>query len=386
MTEFKYVTHAQQVIFGVGALRQLPTALDDFGLRRALLCTTPHLTESGHVARLQALLGDRLAVVYDSVEPHVPDTQLDECLALAESHKVDVVIGLGGGSPIGMAKATALGLEARRRGIEQAQAAHSYDQPLVPNIAIPTTYAGSEMTPVYGVTRTQEDGSTRKVTVRDHKVTPKLTLYDPALTLDLPPVMTASTGINALAHCIESVYSATRNPLSTATALLGIRYITGSLVTCFNQPTDMAARTQMLIGAHMGGTCLSTVLMGVHHGTCHVLGGTAGVPHGVANSIILPHAIRYNSDQLGSLIAQAGEAMGITRNGRSDQQMAEATADAVHELVAQLGLPQRLRDASVPESLLPKLAENMLKSGSVRDNPKPVATLDDAMGILQAAW
>jgi alcohol dehydrogenase class IV len=332
------------------------------------------------------MLGATLPVVYDQVEPHVPDYQLDVCVALAEQHGIDAVIGLGGGSPIGMAKAVALEVEAQRTGVSRAVSKHPYDQPLVPNIAIPTTYAGSEMTPVYGVTRVQDDGSTRKITVRDFKITPKLTLYDPELTLNLPPGLTASTGINALAHCIESVYSATRNPLSTATALLGIRYITGALVQCFNEPENMAARTEMLIGSHMGGTCLSTVLMGVHHGTCHVLGGTAGVPHGIANSIVLPHAIRYNSDQLADLIAMAGEAMGIVRDGRSDYEMAQATADAVYALVSQLNVPQHLKDVGVDEALLPKLAENMLKSSAVQDNPKPVATIEDAMSILRAAW
>jgi len=257
---------------------------------------------------------------------------------------------------------------------------------MFPNIAIPTTYAGSEMTPVYGVTRAQRDGSTRKVTVRDNKITPKLTLYDPELTLNLPPALTASTGVNSLAHCIESVYSATRNPLSTATALLGIRHITGALATCYAEPENLAARTEMLVGSHMGGTCLATVVMGVHHGTCHVLGGTAGVPHGVANSIILPHAIRFNADVLAEYIALAGEAMGIDRTGKSDEAVAQQTADAVYDLVSKLGVPQRLRDADVPEDILPKLAENMLLSSSVRNNPKPVETVDDAMEILQAAW
>lgn len=386
MNGYQVITYAQRVIFGAGALDNLPDALEGFGLKRVMLCTTPHLTANGHVARVQALLGDHLVVVFDQVEPHVPDYQLEECLALAEKYNIDSVIGLGGGSPIGMAKAVSLELEARRTGVARVVSKHPNDQPLIPTIAIPTTYAGSEMTPVYGVTRAQPDGSTRKVTVRDHKITPKLTLYDPLLTLNLPPSLTASTGINALAHCIESVYSATRNPLSTATALLGIRYITASLVRCFREPENMEARTLMFMGAHMGGTCLSSVLMGVHHGTCHVLGGTAGVPHGIANSIVLPHAIRYNADQLADLIAMAGEAMGIVRDGRTDLELAEATADAVYLLVSQLDVPQHLKDVGVPEALLPKLAENMLKSSAVQDNPKPVATLEDAMSILHAAW
>lgn len=386
MKTFEYVSQAQQVVFGAGALAALGDALHTFGLQRLMLCTTPHLTSNGHVDRLRHVLGDKLVVVYDQVAPHVPDHQLAACLDLAEHHTIDGVIGLGGGSPIGMAKAVSLELEAKRRGVALVTAAHAYDQPLIPNIAIPTTYAGSEMTPVYGITRVQADGSTRKVTVRDYKVTPKLTIYDPTLTLNLPPALTASTGVNSLAHCIESVYSATRNPLSTGAALLGIRYITNALGACFRDPENLDARTEMFMGAHMGGTCLATVMMGVHHGTCHVLGGTAGVPHGVANSIILPHAIRYNADELGGLIALAGEAMGIARGDMSDEQMAHATADAVHDLVSQLDVPQRLRDAGVARAMLPKLAENMLISKAVNSNPKPVATLEQAMSILEGAW
>jgi alcohol dehydrogenase class IV len=136
----------------------------------------------------------------------------------------------------------------------------------------------------------------------------------------------------------------------------------------------------------MGGKSLATVEMGVHHGTCHVLGGTAGVPHGIANCIMLPHAIRYNSDQLAGLIAMAGEAMGVARANRSDEALAHATFDSVYELIGQLNVPQRLRDVGVNKALLPKLAANMLKSSAVQNNPKPVSTLEDAMSILRAAW
>jgi maleylacetate reductase len=386
MTSFNYVSQAQQVIFGAGEVENLPTYLAEFGIKRVMICTTPHLTQNGILGRLVDILGDTLVAYHDQVQPHVPGHQLEQCLELAAENRVDAVIGLGGGSPIGMAKAVALELETHLTGHKVSEAKHAYDQPMVPNIAIPTTYAGSEMTPVYGVTRVQEDGSTRKVTVRDHKITPKLTLYDPELTLSLPPALTASTGVNSLAHCIESVYSATRNPLSTATALLGIKHITSSLVTCYEQPENLDARTQMFVGSHMGGTCLATVVMGVHHGTCHVLGGTAGVPHGVANSIILPHAIRYNADELGEYIAMAGEQMGVERGDMSNEEMAHATADAVYALVGKLGVPQRLRDADVPKDLLPKLARNMLLSKSVNNNPKPIATLENAMSILEAAW
>jgi len=386
MQSFNYVSSAQRVIFGTGIIKELAQILSEFKLNRLMLCTTPHLVKNGTAEQIKNMLGDQLIVIYDKVKPHVPYFQLEECLQLAEDYQIDSVIGLGGGSPIGMAKAIALELEAKQQGISVASAQHAFDQPIIPSIAIPTTYTGSEMTPVYGVSRLQDDGSMRKVTVRDYKITSKLTIYDPMLTIDLPVNLTASTGINALAHCIEAVYSATRNPLSTATALHGIKLITTWLLKCIEEPDNLEARSNMLMGAHMGGTSLATVVMGVHHGTCHVLGGTAGIPHGIANSIILPHAIRYNADQLGDLIALAGEAMGLQRDQQTDQEIAEATAQAIYELISKLNVPQRLQDTDIDKQLLPKLAENMLKSKAIKNNPKPVNTFDDAMSILNAAW
>lgn len=386
MNQFHYATVAQEIIFGVGALDRLGEAVTPYGWERLMLCASPSLRKSGVVDRIAALLGRRLVVTFAEVSPHVQASQLEAAVNTADAHQIDAVIGLGGGSPLGMAKAVSLTLEARRAGVNLARANYPTEQPLIPGIAIPTTYAGSEMTPTYGITRAMDDGSTHKITIRDNKVTPKLVIYDPALTLDLPPVVTASTGINALAHCIEAIYSIRRNPLSTAAARSGIGYMIGALPRCFQDGADLLARTDMLVGANLGGQCLATVTMGVHHGTCHVLGGTAGVPHGVANSIILPHAIRFNLDTVAPLLAQVGEAMGISHAGKTDVEVGEAVAGRVYDLVGQMALPQRLRDVDVPESLLPRLAEHMLISTAVKDNPKPVTTTDEAMSLLRAAW
>jgi len=386
VNEFRYTTHAQEVIFGVGALKKLGDAVRVYGWERLMLCTSPSLVKNGTVTQIERSLNTRLVVTYARVSQHVQASQVAEALTLADENQVDAVIGLGGGSPVGMAKAISTKLEAKRSGVEVAKARYPTEQPVIPGIAIPTTYAGSEMTATYGITQEMEDGSTRKITVRDDKITPKLVIYDPSLTLDLPPNVTASTGINALAHCVEAVYSIRRNPLSTASALLGVQYITQSLLRCVQQGDDLAARTSMMVGAHLGGQSLATAAMVIHHGTCQVLGGTADVPHGVANSIILPHAIRFNLDTVAPLIAQVGEAMGLARNGKSDEAMGEQVAQAVYDLVGQMGLPQRLRDTGVAEELLPKLAENMLKSKPVSDNPKPVTSLEQALVFLRLAW
>lgn len=381
--QFQYTSYPQQVIFGAGAIAQLGKAAESLHWQRLMLCTTGSVRRGGELANAQAALGNRLVTIYEPVEPHVPDYQVKEALERAAENEVDAVIGMGGGSPIGMAKAVSLALEERRTG-QPARAAYPTDQPRVPVIAIPTTYAGSEMTPVYGITYHTE-GVARKITVSDPKVTPRLTIYDPMLTLNLPPAMTGSTGINALAHCIEAVYSITRNPLSTAAALAGAGCIARALPRCYAKGDDLEARTEMLIGSYLAGTALSNVAMGLHHGVCHVLGGTAGVPHGAANAIMLPHVMRFNLDATAPQLAQVAEAMGMTRDGQSDQALAESAAGRVYDLVAAMNLPQRLSEVGVNEDDLQRLAELAAESRTVKNNPKPIDALQ-VESLLRAAW
>jgi maleylacetate reductase len=392
---FRYLGYAQEVIFGPGSLARLSDAIQGFGLRRLLLCTTGSARRTGRVEQVGRVLGDCLCATYDHVQPHVPEAQVAEALAVAAQHEVDAVIGLGGGSPIGMAKAVSQALEEQRTG-KPARAAFPTDQPRVPVIAIPTTYAGSEMTAVYGVTRHKPTGESLKVTASDPKLAPKLVIYDPELTLDLPPELTASTGINAMAHCVEALYSITRHPLSTAAALSGLRLISRALPRCHAQPGDLAARTEMLAGAHLAGASLASAAMALHHGLCHVLGGTAGVPHGIANSIILPHAMRFNADAPvppppdDIWGVQAATALGLAPTTTSRWAAAEAAADAaadwVYQLVGQLGLPQHLREAGVRQADLPRLAQLAFESRTVQNNPKPIASPAALETLLRAAW
>jgi maleylacetate reductase len=370
MDEFRYVSYAQEVIFAPGALAQLSEAVERFRWKKVLLCSSHSMQVRGRVASLKSSLGECLVATFDRVQPHVQDVQVDQVLELANQHEIDAVIGLGGGSPIGMAKAVGY---ARK--------------PSIPIIAIPTTYAGSEMTAVYGITHSR-DNPPRKVTVSDPKIAPKLVLYDPELTLDLPPEMTASTGINALAHCIEALYSKKRNPLSTAAATSGVRHIFNSLLRCYTHPNDLEARAEMLQGAHLAGLSLASVSMGLHHGLCHVLGGTANIPHGIANSIILPYAIRFNADVTAPQLLPAAEAMGISLDGNSPTAAIEMMTQKISDLVGQMNLPQRLRDARVPlkESDLAHLAQLAFQNRTVQNNPKLITEPAQIEALLRAAW
>src|SRR5215510_14416412 len=297
MDRFRYNSYAQEISFGAGSLNHLNEVVERLGCQRLMLCANHSMRVNGHLTLVENILGERLIVSLDQIHPHVQDVQFDEALALAVENNIEAIIGIGGGSPIGMAKAVSATLGKDSNST-------------FPVIAIPTTYAGSEMTPVYGITNTKENPP-QKVTARNPKIVPQLVIYDPNLTLDLPPKLTASTGVNALAHCIEALYSINRNPISTAAATSGVHHIFDALLRCYTHPDDLEARSEMLLGSHLAGLSLASVTMGLHHSLCHELGGTANVSHGIANSIILPHAIRFNADATATQLIPAAEAMGV---------------------------------------------------------------------------
>lgn len=372
MEAFHLTNSAQTVIFGRGSVAQLADMVSQSGWRRVMVCTTPHFRERGHLAPIEAALGLRLAITFEDVQPHVPALQVADATALADRYQIDAVIGLGGGSSIGTAKAVSLTLR------EQSSAP-------IPVIAIPTTYAGSEMTPVFGVTE-EVEGVARKVTRSDMRVVPQLVIYDPLLTLDLPPRMTAGTGINAVAHCIEALYSSTRNPLSSSVAAGGLRAIAHTLIRCYSNGDDVDARGEMLSGAFLAGTALAHVTMGLHHGICHVIGGTTGAAHGDANSVILPHAMRFHLPEVAPYLAEAAIAMGVVSPGQSVEAAAEAAIQQVSDWVAAMHLPARLRDLGISEQQLSELAQLAFANRTVRSDPRPIHDAAELESLLRAAW
>jgi maleylacetate reductase len=380
MDDFQYNSYQQEVIFAPGALAHLDQVTDRYGWQRIMLCTNRSLGVNGRLTSLAAVLGDRLAAVYDRVKPHVQDDQVAEALQLAVKNEIDAIIGMGGGSPIGMAKALA------PRLAEQPPARFTQAGSRLPAvIAIPTTYSGSEMTPVYGITHAGETPP-RKVTARDPRSVPILVVYDPELTLDLPPEMTASTGINALAHCFEALYSIRRNPLSTSAAIAAVRFICSALLRCYQHGDDLQARAAMFTGSHLAGLSLASVAMGLHHGLCHVLGGSANVPHGIANSIILPHAIRFNADATADQLLPAALAMGVSVDCLPPVEAVRIAAQQIFALVGQMNLPQRLRDVGVQQADLPRIAQLAFQNHTVQNNPKPITAASQIEELLLEAW
>jgi maleylacetate reductase len=369
---FRYHSFPQEIVFGAGGLAQLAAIVSARAWERVLLVTTRSQRMNGTVGRIEQHLENKLAAVFDATQQHVPQANVDTVVEMAQAHRADVLLALGGGSAIGAAKATS-----------HALAAPDPTSPAISIAAIPTTYAGSEMTPVFGVTRVRE-GISKKETANDARVLPCVVVYDPRLTLDVPPELTASTGVNAFAHCVEAVYSRTRNPLSTLAAVEAARLIFDALPRCYENGVDLTARTEMLRGSYLAGAALANVAMGLHHGICHVLGGSANVPHGIANAIILPHAIRFNADACAPELVPLAKAVGI---GRGDAvEMANALAVGVGEWITAMELPTRLRDAGVQHPDLAKLAELAFANKTVHNNPKPIADSGTLKALLEQAW
>jgi len=285
MMEFEFAALPWRIIFGAGALRRLPDELDCRSLTRVLVLSTPE--QRHHADAVAALIGARCSGIFDQAVMHVPTTTVADAQALASSLDVNCTVSIGGGSTTGLGKALAL-----KSGLA--------------NIAIPTTYAGSEMTNVWGMT---EAG--RKTTGRDNKVVPEFAIYDPELTLDLPAAISGPSGINAMAQAVVNVTAASPNPIISALAVDGIRALAGSLPTVVAEPHNIEARTEALYGACLAGAALGVGITNLHHRLCHTLGGSFNTPHADTHAILLAYSVAYNSAAVPDATRRVAEAMGV---------------------------------------------------------------------------
>lgn len=346
MTPFTYDALPMRVIFGVGTLDQLPEEVARLGAAKALvLCTEPQRAQAEDVAER---LGDRAVGVYDKAVMHVPVESAEAARVEARRLGADCCVAVGGGSTIGLGKAIALDSD-------------------LPIIAVPTTYAGSEMTPIWGLT---EDGVKR--TGRDRRVLPRTVIYDPTLTVTLPGFISGPSGLNAIAHCVEALYAEDANPIISLMAEEGIRALGRSLADVVARPDDMAARGDALYGAWLSGAALGAVGMGLHHKLCHTLGGTFNLPHAEVHAIIIAHAAAYNRRAAPEAMARVARALG-----------AEDAAGGLYDLAVAVGAKVRLADIGMTAADLDKAAD--LATRNPYHNPEPV-TREGVRALLQHAF
>jgi maleylacetate reductase len=358
--------YAQQIHFGRGVLASMRVIVRDLGGRRVMLVTTRTRAESAEVRRLVTGLGPLLESVFAEARPHVPTGTVQAALQQARRDGIDTIVSFGGGSCADLGKAVCYFTE-HEAGTPGAS---FFDRPSLPHVAIPTTYSGAELTPFFGVT---DEAAGRKSGAGGPTVAPVAVVYDPEVTLSTPPRVSAETGMNALAHCVEASYSPGRTPEAEAVALAGAARIVDALPQVVERPGDLAARAAMLAGAVLGGRCLQNASMGVHHGLAQLLGGRTGMAHGLANAVLLAHAVRFNADAIPDELGRLGAALGTGD-----------VAGAIDALRQRLGLPGRLSECGVSDDDLDAVARLAASSPSVASNPKPV-TSEDARAILQAA-
>lgn len=346
MAGFTYTARPARIVFGPGTIEHVADEVERLGRSRALILASPQLAAPGD--RVEKVLGPLEAARFDGAAMHTPVEITEQALAALTSSRADCVVAVGGGSTTGLAKALAA-----RTGVDQ--------------VILPTTYAGSEVTPVLGET---ENGV--KTTRSSPEILPETVIYDVELSAGLPVPIAVTSSVNALAHAVEALYSPEANPVVDGMALDAIAHLARGLRTLGSAPRDPDARTDLLHGAWLAGTCLGAVGMGLHHKLCHTLGGSFDLPHAPTHTVVLPHAMAYNAPAAPEAMRRIADALG-----------AADAPTAVFDLITRAGGPTSLRELGLAETDLDRAAD--LATGKPYPNPAPV-TRDGIRELLARAW
>lgn len=333
MLSFVYQSPSPRVVFGAGAVVYLVREIEALGATRALILSTPEQRASAE--RIAELLGPRAAGVFAKAVMHVPIESARDARDEARRLDADCAVAIGGGSTTGLGKAIALDCG-------------------LPIVVIPTTYAGSEMTSIYGLT----EGGVKK-TGRDARVLPRTVIYDAELSVSLPLAVSITSGLNAIAHAAEGLYAHDGNPIAALMAEEGIRAMAAALVAIHDDAHDLTARGDALYGAWLCGTVLGAVSMGLHHKLCHTVGGTFNLPHAELHTVMLPHALGYNARHAPEAMRRIARALG-----------AQDAVAGLQALVETLRAPRSLREIGMTQTGLDRVAD--LAVSQPYPNPRPL--------------
>jgi maleylacetate reductase len=343
---FKHESTPAKVHFGAGAIQQLASNVAALGCKRALILSMPN--QSHEALRAASYLGPLAAGIYASAVERTPSKAANDAIAHLHQTEADCTVAIGGGSVIGLSKAIAL-----RTDVHQ--------------IVVPTTYSGSEVTPLHN--QTENDRGTILV---DAKILPEVVIYDPELTLDLPLRTTVSSAISAMAHAVEALYARNRTPISSMMAQEGLRAFATALPILVADPKNETARSEALYGAWLCGSVLGQVEMALHHKLCDVISHAFARPHALAHAVILPHAIAYNEAATRVQLVPVCEALGGT-----------SASDALAAFVRKVGAPSNLKELGLVESDLDRATA--LVQSDVFWNPEEITPAGIRL-VLQRAW
>jgi alcohol dehydrogenase class IV len=375
------------VISGQGSLGKLAEEVERLGGNRALVLISPSVAKTFLLDRVKAALGDKCTAVFDEVKPHSPTESIGKAVELARDANVDVLVSVGGGSAVdtgkGVAALLAEGGSLPRFAVRftppNKKEVPPMPAPKIPHIAIPTTLSGGEYSYSAGIT---EAG--KKFIVADPKLAPKVVLLDPEAAATAPGRLLAASGMNALAHCVEAVYSTQTQPLTEAYCLTGIGLIARYLPRAVADSADLEALNHVQVAACLSGMGVYSAWTGIHHAIVHVIGGRYKAPHAEIHALMLPYGMRWNLDAVERQYLRMAREIGIET--ANEKALAAAVPEYVYGMNQKMGLPLKLRDLGVPRDGLKQLSVDTLSDYSIHTNPKPVHSAEQVMEVLEAAW
>jgi alcohol dehydrogenase class IV len=377
----------ERIVSGPGSIAKLPDEIERAGGTRALLVISPSVAKTFLLDRIKSGLGAKCAAVFDEVKPHSPTDSIVKAVERAREARIDALVSAGGGSAIDSAKGVAALLAeggslpdyAVRFAPPDKKEVPPMPAPKLPHIAIPTTFSGGEYSYSAGIT---EGG--RKYIVADPKLAPRTVLLDPEAAATAPARLLAASGMNALAHCVEAVYSTETQPLTDAYCLRAVGLIARYLPRAVANSRDLEALSYVQVAACLSGMGVYSAWTGIHHAIVHVIGGRYKAPHAEIHALMLPYAMRWNLDATIDAHARMAREIGIL--GPDEKALAAAVPEHIFAMNRTMDLPLRLRELGVPREGLRELASAALNDYSIHTNPKPVTAPEQVLQVLETAW
>jgi alcohol dehydrogenase class IV len=372
-----------RLAYGINAVKDVGAEVDELKCSKAFIVTDKGVTDAGLVEKVEKALGNKLVGKYDECPQDSGFHIVNQAAEIARKAGADCLVSVGGGSVIDTAKGMAI-LVSEGGNLEDYSGFQLLTHPITPHIVIPTTAGtGSEVTYAFVIKNWEKN---QKLLYADDYLMPNTAILDPVMTQGLPPMLTATTGMDALTHAIEAIHALQAEPMSDYMAFGAIQMIMEHLPTCVEKGDDLVARGQQQIAATMAGIAFSNAQVGLVHAMAHCVGALFKVPHGMANSILLPYVMQFNLEDCSDRYALVARAMGVYEKGMSDEDASNAAIEAVWEFTRKMGVPQKLSEVGVAEAGLAEAAELAMYDGSMVYNPRIVMEAEEVLGVYKKAF
>jgi aldehyde dehydrogenase (NAD+) len=372
-----------KIVFGAGTARDVEVEMSGLGCSRALVVTDPGVIAAGLVEEVLKAIGERCAGVWSEVPQDTGVGIVNRAAAFAREEGADCVVSVGGGSVIDTGKGVCI-LLTEGGSLENFEGMQLLTRPQTPHIVIPTTAGtGSEVTSTAVIL---DERKGQKILITEHFNTPRIAILDPVMIQKLPPLLTASTGMDAMTHAVEALQSVQREPIADGLAMHSIRLLHRFLPVCTQNGNDLAARGQVQLAATMAGWAFGNAMVGLVHAMAHSLGAVARVPHGIANGILLPHVMAFNLVDAAEGYAMTAEALGVRKTGMSERDASASATGAIRFFLKRIGHPERLSETGVTEDHLAKAAVLSLSDGAIVTNSRAVLDAQQILAIYRTAY